>query len=111
MRIIAAFFIIMLVAVSSIFAFETIDGQDVRSLDGEIVDLDTETNQFTVRWLQDEIQVIYDQKTFKVDEKTRIEKGTDKIRIDDLNSGDNITVKYFERGYDLPLAVSVYVQI
>jgi len=104
---------LLLVAImaGSVFAFETIDGKDVSAIDGEVVVLDTADGRMTVRWLQDEIQVLYDQMTLAIGKDTRVMKGTDTITIDDINVGDMVTAKFYRRGYSLPKAVQVIVAI
>lgn len=109
MKVLLTFIVMVCCIVSPAVSFETIDGQDVYSLDGDIVDIDTNHNVITVRWLQDEVAVIYDELSIVIDKKTRIIKNGDNLTIDDLGSGDNVTVKYLKRGYDAPLAVRVDV--
>lgn len=66
----------------------------VETLTGEVSECDPENNRFEIKHLLDQY-FRYEEIVFNVTDKTEMYKGTDKITIEDVNVGDNATVRFY----------------
>ena len=87
------------------------NGQEVKTVKGQIIDLDDQKNILVVKWF-DSINLANDQITVFVPKDAIIYKGTNRIGFIELNQFDNITVDYYDDspGPLIALKVSVVSQ-
>ena len=110
MRIVSVIVTAVILMAGAAYA-DYVNGFEIKTIDGEVVFLDTMKGEMTVRWLEDDIAVIYDELSIKVDKSARIVKGGDDITIDDLNSGDMVVCRYYVPDIGVPKAVSISVTV
>lgn len=88
---------------------ETIYFQSIRSIEGSIQNVDTFHNRITVHWMNDDVMLTYEDVTMDVKDSTAILKEAENIRINDLEVGDHVSVRYDANAEPLPRAISITV--
>ena len=73
---------------------EDTEDRDMRSMDGNITEVDTFNSTITVKW-QDQNLIGYNYTTFAIPEGMTFYKGSDTVDIFDLNIGDPVTIEYY----------------
>lgn len=91
---------------------ERINEWDIRTVNGQISDLDDMTGRITIRWLNAVMGVTYDQYeevTLLVPKAAKIMQGTDRIYLSDLSVGQDAIARYHldESGKPVLLSISV----
>lgn len=86
------------------------DGE-VTTTSGEVEDVDSENNGLTVKYMIDDINIVYEELHFtNITKETRITKGDETVELDDLQVGDNVTVRYSGRNSAVPKLLTVVVE-
>ncbi len=88
---------------------DTLVIESVQTVEGSVQDLDTSNNRVTVHWMNDEILFTYQDLTLDVTDSTAIIKEGRTIRLDDLEVGDHVTLRYDANAEPLPRAISIVV--
>ncbi|MFH0764497.1 MAG: hypothetical protein V1927_05785 [Candidatus Omnitrophota bacterium] len=81
------------------------------TLEGRITAMDWVAGVITMKWLQSEPVIAYDEITLSVPRDIKIIKGSQTIGFSELNQFDNVTVQYKKNGsIGLPKVVSLTVK-
>ena len=88
---------------------ETIVFESVRSIEGSIQNVDTSRNRIVVHWMNDDVRLTYQDVTMNITDSTVILKEGKDIRINDLEVGDHVSVRYDANAEPLPRAISITV--
>jgi hypothetical protein len=88
---------------------ETVVFESVRSIEGSIQDVDEDRNKVVVHWMNDDVMLTYQDVTLNVTDATAILKEGENIRINDLETGDHVSVRYDANAEPLPRAISITV--
>lgn len=88
---------------------DTLVLESVQTVEGSVQDLDTSHNRVTVHWMNDEVLFTYQDVTLDVTDSTAIIKEGRTIRLDDLETGDHVTLRYDANAEPLPRALSIVV--
>lgn len=84
---------------------------DVTTLDGTVEEVDWENSSLTIKYMVDDINIVYEQTRFNnVNKDTKITKGDETIELDDLQTGDNVTVRYSGERTLSPKLLTVVVE-
>ena len=106
--------IALLGAIISVKAFsqstEEIVAKENKSINGEISAIDASNSLLTLKYLEDEINQVYSEISFKVDEGTLVEKGHETAKIGDLSLGDVVEVEYSILDLGDNIAISIVVK-
>jgi hypothetical protein len=82
---------------------------EIKSIEGEVVDIDYIKQVIVVKWLMQEPQITYQETVFLVNPSAKIIKGTDKVGFMDINKFDRVTVKYIDKGASPPEAIGITI--
>ncbi|MFA4982092.1 MAG: hypothetical protein WC592_06460 [Candidatus Omnitrophota bacterium] len=75
--------------------------EETKVIDGEVEAVNELDRNLTIKYMVDDINIVYEQLTFNdLPAHPRIFKGDDMIDLDDMQVGDNVTVKYYPGMYD-----------
>ncbi|MEI7752090.1 MAG: hypothetical protein WCJ71_08380 [Candidatus Omnitrophota bacterium] len=88
---------------------DTLVIESVQTVEGSVQDLDSGHNRVTVHWMNDEVLFTYQDLTLDVTDSTAILKEGRTIRLDDLETGDHVTLRYDANAEPLPRALSIVV--
>jgi hypothetical protein len=88
---------------------DTLVFESVQTIEGSVQDLDANRNRVTVHWMNDEVLFTYQDVTVNVTDATAILKESETIRLDDLEIGDHVTLRYDANAEPLPRAISIVV--
>jgi hypothetical protein len=88
---------------------DTLVIESIQTVEGSVQDLDTSSNRVTVHWMNDEVLFTYQDVTLDVTDSTAIIKEGRTIRLDDLETGDHVTLRYDANAEPLPRALSIVV--
>ncbi len=77
----------------SVFAFLGDEPDNVRTIDGEVTELDWVGQTLTVRWMNPSSDR-WRNTTFSITEDVPIMRGTSKLSFSDLNMGDGVNISY-----------------
>jgi len=95
---------------SAAHAFEdTLVIESLRSIDGAITGIDTDAKRVTVRWMFDPVLIQYQDVTLHVPDTCSITKESETAELDDLETGDHVSVRYDANAEPLPRAISIVV--
>jgi len=83
--------------------------ESVQTVEGSVLAVDAEHRRATIHWMNDEVLFTYQDLTLNVPESTSILKESETIRLDDLESGDHVTLRYDANAEPLPRALSIVV--
>jgi hypothetical protein len=84
--------------------------KQIKTVSGDIADLDWVGQKIVVRWLQTQGQVKHDEITIFVPEDIKITKGSNTVSFSELNISDRVTVEYYNSSPGPLKAVSVTVE-
>jgi hypothetical protein len=94
----------------TVFAEEdTFVMESFQTVEGAVTDVDAEHKRVTVRWMADTVLLKYEDVLLSVPDSAVITKNSEAIGLDDLESGDHVTVRYDANTQPLPKAVSMVV--
>jgi hypothetical protein len=75
--------------------------EEVRIVDGEVTAVDEINRDLTVKYMVDDINIVYEELSFhNIAKNPRIFKGDERIELDDMQVGDNVSVKYIPSRYN-----------
>ena len=87
-------FVIGIESYPNAFSQDSADNRQILTLRGQISQIDWVASSITVRWLQAEGYVAYDETTFFVPDNANVTKGGNVIGLADLQVGASVTVEY-----------------
>ena len=112
MKILASIFLIAAV-VASVYATgycqDNSRGRAIKTLEGEVTQIDTVGNTFVIRWMGWDDGIGYREAAFSVSPATKIIKGTDAISFMDVNQFDRVVINYIDDHSTAPMATSIIV--
>ncbi|MBU1870018.1 MAG: hypothetical protein KJ818_06060 [Candidatus Omnitrophica bacterium] len=97
--------------ISCLFAYMQVQAQNkqIKTLRGQISQIDWVASTITVRWLATEGYVSYDEVTFFVPDSTRIVKEGASVALTDLQVQDSVIVEYLDTSPGPLKAISLTV--
>jgi len=87
-------FIFSFMVVPGAFSQEDYQQEDVKTLRGQVTQINWPASTITVRFLQTKGYVSFDEITFFVPGSIHIAKGSSAIGLDQLQIGDQLTIEY-----------------
>jgi len=88
---------------------DTLVIESLRSVEGTITGIDTDTKRVTVRWMYDPIMIRYEDVTLNVPETCVITKESETSELMELEEGDHVSVRYDANAEPLARAISIVV--
>ena len=88
---------------------DTFTVESVQTIQGDVTAVDPEHHTVTIHWMNDEVLFTYQDLNLNVTKSTSITKESEPIRLDDLESGDHVTLRYDANAEPLPRAISIVV--
>lgn len=89
---------------------DSINPTDLRMLTGEVEMVDSLHSTLLVRWIDDLRTVSKDEMIVTVTKETIITKGTSHIKLDQLNVGDRVSVRYYLTAFSGAKAATIVVK-
>jgi len=83
--------------------------QSIQTIDGSVQNINERERGITVHWLNDPVLLTYQDLILHVPDSTPIIKDSEKVRLEDLENGDHVTVRYDANAEPLPRAISIAV--
>ncbi len=106
------YFLIIMISALIFFNANNLFAQEVKTLEGDVTNVDTLASTFEIKWLMDYDDFDYMMKSFKITEDTKIYKGGEFIDIAELNIDDHVIVEYFvDPASFMQVAKSVEIQL
>jgi len=92
------------------FCQENINPSDIRTVTGEVEMVDSLHSCLLIRWVDDLRTMSKDEMYVSVSKTTSIIKGTSPQKIDQINIGDRVTVRYHHESMGWPRALTIVVK-
>ena len=108
---VAALMMVMALSAGFYCADISADEMELRTIDGEVTDVDWIGDGLTIQYMVDDINIVYENMSFKnISPKVEIIKGNDKVDLSTIQVGDNVTVKYLQHETSVPEPVNIVIK-
>lgn len=101
--------ILILTVLSGYFCFAQEPQPEAITVRGQITERDSASSTITIRWLQTDGYVAYDEITLYIPRSAQITKGNEQIGYLQLQVGDNVEAKYIDTGFQALKLISMRV--
>lgn len=83
--------------------------ESMRTVQGNILSIDTANNRITARWLQDELRMKWTDVVMDVPDNCVITKNGEAINLNDVEANDPATIRFDSNADPLPRAKSITI--